>query len=176
MAARIVTVVWGVGGIAAVLAYAIVKLSLQVGTALATPISGFHWLLFALSIGFMAWAEGYRGFQQRFSPRVAARALHLATDPAPLRLALAPLFCAGFFAATSRVLRLTWIGTALIVLAVLLVQQLAQPWRGILDSGVVVGLLWGLVSLLAATAAAFRSGTAGTAAEVTPAPSANRSL
>jgi hypothetical protein len=28
------------------------------------------------------------------------------------------------------------------------VRLLAQPWRGIIDGGVVVGLAWGLVSLV----------------------------
>ena len=27
------------------------------------------------------------------------------------------------------------------------VQQIEQPWRGIIDGGVVVGLTWGLLSL-----------------------------
>ena len=31
---------------------------------------------------------------------------------------------------------------------ILIYQQFSQPWRGILDVGVVVGLSWGLVSLV----------------------------
>ena len=31
----------------------------------------------------------------------------------------------------------------------LLVRQLAQPWRGIVDAGVVVGLIWGVMALIA---------------------------
>ena len=40
--------------------------------------------------------------------------------------------------------------------AVLLFNQLPQPWRGILDAGVLVGMIWGTTSLLAATWTTFR--------------------
>jgi len=33
-------------------------------------------------------------------------------------------------------------GTAAIVVLVLLVHRLEQPWRGIVDAGVVTGLTW----------------------------------
>jgi len=55
-----------------------------------------------------------------------------------------------------RLQRTTWIGTGLIVLAVLIFNQLSQPWRGILDAGVLVGLVWGTTSLLAAAWTTFR--------------------
>jgi hypothetical protein len=35
-----------------------------------------------------------------------------------------------------------------ILVLILIYQQFSQPWRGILDVGVVVGLSWGLVSLV----------------------------
>jgi hypothetical protein len=31
---------------------------------------------------------------------------------------------------------------------VVLVSQLPQPWRGIVDAGVVVGLVWGMTSVV----------------------------
>jgi hypothetical protein len=34
-----------------------------------------------------------------------------------------------------------------IVALVLLVRQLPQPWRGIVDAGVVVGLTWGALAI-----------------------------
>jgi hypothetical protein len=117
---------------------------------------------------FMAWAEGYRGFQQRFSPRVAARSLNLYRFPTVPRLVFAPLFCAGFFGATAGLRRTIWIGTVLIVLAVLLFNQLPQPWRGILDAGVLVGLAWGTASLLWAVWATFRERRELVPAEVPP--------
>ena len=38
-----------------------------------------------------------------------------------------------------------------IVSLVIAVRWLEQPWRGIVDAGVVVGLSWGLVSMAAFT-------------------------
>ncbi len=148
---RVLGTIWGIGGVAAVLVYAAVTLGRYALEALVAGLEPVAWFLLVANTAFMAWAEGYRGFQQRFSPRVAARALHLYRHPTLPRLLLAPLFCAGFFGATPRLLRTIWLGTGLIVLAVLLFNQLPQPWRGILDAGVLVGMIWGTTSLLVAT-------------------------
>lgn len=139
---------WGIAGVAGILVFAIVRLSPYVLDAVAGGLTPLQWLLLAASVGFMAWSEGYRGFQCRFSPRVAARALYLLLHPGPVRAVLAPVFCIGYFHARRRGLIAVWTGTGAIVVAVLLVQLCPQPWRGILDAGVVVGLGWGLVSFL----------------------------
>jgi hypothetical protein len=159
-------VAWGIAGIAAVLVYAALTLGGHAARAMAAGLGPVEWLLMLANAIFMAWAEGYRGFQQRFSPRVAARALDLYDYPTLPRLLLAPLFCAGYFGATARLRRTIWIGTALIVLAVLVFSRLPQPWRGILDAGVMVGLLWGTTSLLAAAWTTFRLRRPGVPAEV----------
>jgi len=153
---RVLGVAWGLVGIAALLVYAATSLGHYALDALAAGLGPLESLVLVVNTVFMAWAEGYRGFQRRFSPRVAARALNLYLYPTVPRLILAPLFCAGFFGATLRLQRTTWIGTGLIVLAVLIFNQLSQPWRGILDAGVLVGLVWGTTSLLAAAWTTFR--------------------
>jgi hypothetical protein len=118
----------------------------------------------------LAWSEGYRGFQRKFSPRAAARVLYLRRHATPLTTLLAPAFCVGFFAATPRILRLTWVGTGLIVLLIVVVHQLAQPWRGIVDAGVVIGLGWGLVSFLGMCGRALASGAYPVSPEVPERP------
>ncbi len=152
---RAVAIVWGVGAIAALLVFVVVRLGQIAWEAIAGGMSVTAWLLLLANCAFLAYAEGYRGFQLRFSPRVAARALYLAQQPSPLRVALAPLFCTGYFEASPRVLRTTWVGTALIIFLVIVVQRLPQPWRGVVDAGVVVGIGWGVVSLIIATARTF---------------------
>jgi len=47
--------------------------------------------------------------------------------------------------------------TFMIIIFVVLAQKLAQPWRGILDAGVVVGLSIGIISLIYWLAVAFTS-------------------
>lgn len=159
-------VAWGLAGIGAVLVYAAASLGGYAAQALAGGLTLPEWLVLVANMVFMAWAEGYRGFQQRFSPRVAARALELHGQPTWPRVLLAPLFCVGYFGATSRLRWMVWAGTGLIVLAVLLFNRLPQPWRGILDAGVMVGLLWGTVSLLWASWTTFRGRRALVPAEV----------
>jgi hypothetical protein len=140
---------WGILGIAAVLLFAVVRLAPIAAQAIAGGMNLLQWALFVGSVGFMAWSEGYVGFQQRFSPRVAARALYLCRNRMPVSvLVLAPFFCCGYFCATRRVRFAVWMGTCGIILLVFAVQQLSQPWRGILDAGVVVGLSWGVISLI----------------------------
>ena len=67
--------------------------------AMTAPLTAGHWIALAGVVLAMAFFEGYRGFQQGFSPRVAARARHLSLHPTPLRTLLAPLFCIGYFGA-----------------------------------------------------------------------------
>jgi len=102
----------------------------------------FGWTLFN------AYAEGYRGFQRSFSPRVVGRALHLARHPRPLFVVLAPAFCMALFHAKRKNLILAWAVLALVIAAITLVRFLPQPWRGIVDAGVVIGLIWGMASLI----------------------------
>ena len=42
------------------------------------------------------------------------------------------------------------------LIAVLVVRQLPQPWRGIVDGGVVVGLSWGTLAIFANVIQVFR--------------------
>jgi len=96
----------------------------------------------------MAYSEGYKGFQLAFAPRVAARSLHLSQHPTLTRVLFAPLFVIGYFDATRRRMVASYLLTIMIILLIILVHQLQQPWRGIVDAGVVIGLGWGLVSML----------------------------
>jgi hypothetical protein len=139
---------WAVLGWSGVLVYAIVRLAAIAAEALAGGLTLLQTAALVANTLALAWSEGYRGFQVKFSPRAAARVLYLREHASWTTLLLAPLFCIGYFRATPRVLRITWIGTLAIVLLVVIVHRLPQPWRGIVDVGVVVGLSWGLVSFL----------------------------
>lgn len=154
----VVAAAWAMLGWSAVLAVAVLRLSAIALQGLREELTALQLAVLVGNTTLLAWAEGYRGFQQRFSPRAAARVLYLRRHATATEALLAPLFCIGIIGATPWVARLTWIGTALIVAVVVLVHQLAQPWRGIVDVGVVVGLSWGLASFLVLCAQALRSG------------------
>jgi hypothetical protein len=149
--------IWGLTGVLLLLGSAVFRLTPLAIHAFSYPFSWFHWLSLAVILFFMAYAEGYRGFQKGFSPRVAARALYLKKNPRFLHAVLGPFFCMGFFYASRR-RKITSVSvTSGIIVLIVLVHFLAQPWRGIIDAGVVLGLLWGVVSLIIFSFQAFTS-------------------
>lgn len=106
-----------------------------------------HWLALAFSVIYMGYAEGYKGFHQGFAPRVVVRARYLAANPRPLHVLFAPLFCMGYIYATRRRQILSIALTLMIICFVLIARSMPQPWRGIVDAGVVVGLSLGVASI-----------------------------
>jgi hypothetical protein len=138
---------WGLTGVMLLLGSAIYRLTPLFISAFSYDWSWYHWLSLALIVLFMAYAEGYRAFQQAFSPRVAARVRYLRDNPNLLHALFAPFFCMAYFHASKR-RKITSISVTVgIIVLVILVRLLPQPWRGIIDGGVVVGLAWGLISL-----------------------------
>lgn len=147
MQARLITA-WGVLGVVALLGQALWRLTPLALDAIRHGLAPWQWGVMTLWILINAHAEGYRGFHKRFSPRVVARALHLGRHPRPLFVVFAPFFCMSLFHATRRGKIVARVLVVAIIGLVILVRSLEQPWRGIVDSGVVVGLGLGTASLL----------------------------
>ena len=148
--------IWAIAGIAGILGWAIYRLAGIALGAFEQPLAWYHWSVLGAFVPFMAWSEGLRGFQRRFSPRVAERAMLIRTAPTAARVIFAPLFAAGYFGGSRRERLGVCLGTAAILGLVGLVHRLDQPWRGIVDAGVVAGLAWGVVATLALSASAWR--------------------
>ena len=139
--------IWGVGGVIALIARALFRLT---PTAL-EPIQTLtvaQWAILLSWCGFMAYSEGYKGFHLAFAPRVIARANYLGNHPTILRIVFAPLICMGLFYATKKRLIVSWCLLIGIISLIVAIRLLEQPWRGIVDAGVVLGLGLGLMSLL----------------------------
>ncbi len=151
----VIGVVWGFAGVVLMLGYALIRLFPVAMGTFDQPLQWYHWMCLIGFIVFMAYSEGYRGFQQAFSPRVAARLKYLYDHPRPWHVLLSPLFCMGFFYIQKRRLIAIYILTIGIIAIIVAVKWLAQPWRGIIDAGVLVGLTWGLVTVLMFTRQAF---------------------
>ncbi len=126
---------------------AIVRLAPIAAAPLSGPLDPEQLLAYISSVITMAYMEGYRGFQKGFSPRVIARALTLQPRSPLHHHLLAPLYCMGMLHATRRRLLGTWMLMLGIVGLVLILRTVPQPWRGVVDAGVVVGLSWGAVSI-----------------------------
>jgi len=139
---------WGVLWVTALLSQAIVRLlprAIEPWTE--GRMSVLQMALYVGVVVVMAYSEGYRAFQLRFSPRVVSRAVHLGKNPKPLHVALALFFCMSLFHSTKRQKTVSWFFVFGIIILVVLVRQLSQPWRGIIDGGVVVGLGWGVAAI-----------------------------
>jgi hypothetical protein len=146
--AVIAALAWGVLGLFGTLIEALVRLLPLALEPLRQGMSPIAWLSYLGFVAFNAYAEGYRGFQRAFSPRVAVRAVLLAREPTALRCWFAPLFLMGLVDATRRRLIANWLLVLGIVVLVVLVRRAPYPIRGIVDAGVVVGLSWGIASTL----------------------------
>ena len=153
----IIGAVWGFSGIVALIGFAIYRLTPRAMEALETSLTTVQWIFLVAFAVFMLVAEGYRGFQKKFSPRTAARVKYLRDHPRGLHVLLAPFFCMGYFFA-KRKTQITAICLTLgIVLLVILVGLLPNPWRGLIDFGVVLGLTYGVISFALFTAKALFS-------------------
>lgn len=139
--------VWGLGAVVCMLTFACVRLGAVAVEAAQMHWDLWHWAVLVVNTVFMLHAEGYKGFQQGFAPRVVARARHILNSPSAVTVVFAPLFCMSFFSATRHRLLVSYGLTTMIISMVLVFEYIPQPLRGILDVGVVAGLVWGLASI-----------------------------
>lgn len=140
---------WGLLGVLALFARAIVRLTPHAWQPIADgSLAPLHVALYLAWVAFNAYSEGYRAFQKAFCPRVVGRAYHLAQNPRPLFALLAPVYCLSLFHANRRGLTVAWVMLAVIALLIGLLRITPQPWRGIIDGGVVVALAWGMIAMI----------------------------
>jgi len=140
---------WGVIGVLLLFARAIARLTPMALAPIAeSSLSPLQSAIYVAWVLFNAYSEGYRAFQRSFCPRVVGRAHQLAAAPTLLRALLAPLYCLSLFHANRRGLTLAWSMLAIIAGLVWLLGITPQPWRGIVDGGVVVALAWGALVIV----------------------------
>ena len=140
---------WGVLGVVALLSQAILRLTPLALEAMRSGLSTGQWITLVLWVAFMAHAEGYRGFHTRLSPRVVARAAYLLRGKLTwARVVFAPFFCTRLFGASKKGMWTSRILLSAIFGLIVIVRSLDQPWRGIIDAGVVVGLGIGVSSIV----------------------------
>lgn len=148
---------WGVTGQLLLLLAAIGRLFPVAREGLTAHVLGTgEWLLAGVTLAAFGYFMGHRGLQRGYAPRVVARAVHLAQHPRPSHALLAPLYCMGLVHASARrriasaVLVVTMVGL------VVLVRAVPQPYRGIVDAGVVLGLALGVAAVVAFARRAIR--------------------
>ncbi len=139
---------WGIAGFLLLLGVAAARLITPVTIAFSYPMHWYHWLFLAIVLVFFAYVKGHRAFQRELSRRVVERALALRRNASLVRVLLAPLYCMGFLGTGHRA-RWTMIAlTGGMIAFIFMVRLIPQPWRGILDLGLVIAFAWGFLSAL----------------------------
>ena len=140
---------WGLLGFSALLVEALSRLIPRAISLQDHSFSVGEAVAFGGILVFFAAIEGYGGFQRSFAPRAAMRAVLLVREGPRagwLRLVLAPLFCMALIGALQRRLIINWCLFVGIIGMIAMVMRLEEPFRAMMDAGVVVGLTWGLIA------------------------------
>ena len=161
---RTISAAWGLGGVLLLVGYAVCRLIPFAMGMTKFELSWWQWLVLIAWCVYMAYSEGYVAFYKLFAPRTVARAQYLArtTDVPLVRRIVAPLFCMGYFGAPKKRMITAYSLTAGIIILIILIHFVPQPWRGIIDSGVVLGLVCGLAALVVWTVRVLTNRTANT--------------
>lgn len=139
---------WGVGGIVLLLGFAIYRLLPHALESLHYGLAWWQWLMVGVWCIFMVVSEGYDGFQKRLVPRIYERAQKLRMQGGVIERIFAPLYCLNYFNAEVRRMAVAYLALVLIIGAVIIVHTIEQPWRGMIDWGVIAGLGYGLIALV----------------------------
>lgn len=138
---------WGIVGVVALLGSSVARLTAPALEGLSADLSVVQIVGVIGWCAFMLYAEAWRGFHKQFSPRVVQRAFTLPSSPGWVPFA-APVVAMGLLHATRKRRIVGWSLVTGIFLLVMIVRQLPQPWRGLVDAGVVLGLAGGTASIL----------------------------
>jgi hypothetical protein len=140
---------WGVAQVISILANAIRRLfPIAIEPFIQKEMKIYHWVMYAGWFIIMLYSEGYKAFQQKFSPLVVKRAYTLYENPSVMNYLLAGPYSMGLFGATKKRMSVTWSITIGVFAIVGIVKKLPYPYRSIIDAGVVGGLSYGMTSTL----------------------------
>lgn len=140
--------VWGVVGVISLLGFAVYRLVPFTRELFDEHLQWWQLIILVVWCALMVYSEGYKAFYKQFSPRVVARAQYLSQKTTLSRTILAPLYCIGYFGAPKKRVITAYGLASGIILLVVIVHSVPQPWRGIIDAGVVLGLLVGIISIM----------------------------
>jgi len=143
---------WGIGFDLFILGGACIGLVPRALEALRHPLTWGQKCAYAASVLLIGVIEGYFAFHRSFAPMLAARVYHLMRYPHPSALtnaalcAVLPAYSFALFYAPLRRVIISWAVVVSVTAIVIIVHHLPQPWRGIIDGGVVAGLGFGTFS------------------------------
>jgi hypothetical protein len=137
---------WGAVGVIGILGFAVYRLGSRGVATVTAGLGGLEWLALAALTAVFLYMEGFQAFQVRWVPKVVLR-LKALRQPRWWQVPLAPLYGMGLLGPSGRAVLPAWVGTGAIVLAIVVVSRLPEPWRGIVDIAVASALCYGTVAL-----------------------------
>lgn len=140
--------VWGVAGVGLLLLFAVVRLFPFAWELKISVLDIWQWIAIIGWSVFMLYSEGYMAFQKQFAPRVIARAQYIGRHGTLIQVVGAPLFCVGYFGASIRRIAVAYGLLVGIIGLIIIVHFIPQPWRGVIDAGVILGLVYGIICLM----------------------------
>ena len=140
--------IYSIGGVIAIFSSAIYRLYPHVQESMSYEFSALNWIVLAVYLLVMIVGKGYFALHRGFVPRVINRSGLLVEDGKLIDKLLAPLYCMGFFKAPMKRMIISYVMIFFIVSFIVSASKISQPWRGIIDMGVIVGLSLGILSLL----------------------------
>jgi hypothetical protein len=124
----------------------VARLGLRGVRGLSEGLTGAQWALAAVVFAAFVYGEGWLALHQKFSVHVIARLVALKRERLLLKV-LGVLYAASLVGDQPRTMLKAWLGVAAIGAAVVLVKQLPQPYRSMVDISVAAALLLGIVSI-----------------------------
>ena len=140
--------IYSIGGVIAIFSSAIYRLYPHVQESISYEFSILNWIVLVLYLIVMIVGKGYFALHRGFVPRVINRSELLVENGNLLDRLFAPLYCMGFFKAPKKRLIISYSMLLLIITFIASASKISQPWRGIIDLGVVIGLSLGILSLV----------------------------
>lgn len=150
---------WAIAGVVFLFAEAAWRLGARGVEVVRGGLTPFEWLALVAITATFLYGEGYRALQRKWVPYVLARAERLRAEPRLRYRVAAPLYAMSLIDPVRSAVLRAWAGVAAIVLAVLIVSRLPDPWRGIVDVAVAAALVWGASALLYGAGRAHRERT-----------------
>ena len=140
--------IYSIGGVIAIFSSAIYRLYPHVKKSMSYEFSTLNWIVLAAYLIVMIVGKGYFALHRGFVPRVVNRSEQIIENGKLIDKILAPLYCMGFFKAPRKRMIISYVMIFFIVSFIVSASKIAQPWRGIIDLGVIIGLSLGILSLL----------------------------
>jgi len=145
---RKLIIIYSIGGVILIFSSAIFRLYPHVREGFSNELTLLQWIVLIAYLIIMIIAKGYFALHNSFVPRVINRAELLYEKGSLIDRLFAPFFCMGFFKASGKRIIISYAMLLLIITFIVSASKISQPWRGIIDLGVIVGLSMGILSLL----------------------------